>query len=217
MKSESEVDDSDFKPFFDMIIGVLFILLILISAQMFFASAPERSSALDEKNKLSLKRDIQRKFFLEDFRDRLRAGGFQVELDLPARTLILDLAQFSSTSVGGVPQFSENRTKSFSREMSDRLACVFAVQSVGCVDTNLVQLGQVKVDVGGALPSSDSNLSRERFAELQSTLFTAAILSHQANLLALTGSGGMQLVQFSPSSESADTGGRVRMRFVFQE
>lgn len=37
MSSDNSDEPVDFKPFFDMVVGLLFLLLILVSAQLFFS------------------------------------------------------------------------------------------------------------------------------------------------------------------------------------
>src|SRR5260370_41673002 len=110
MTMDTESDGSDFKPFFDMIVGVLFILLILISAQMFFAQHSVEQSA-DDAKKVSLERNKQIKSFLEDVAERLRKNGFDVDVDLIRRQLVLRLDQFSKPTVGGIPKFSDERVE----------------------------------------------------------------------------------------------------------
>src|SRR5215212_1219045 len=121
MTTDTESDGSDFKPFFDMIVGVLFILLILISAQMFFAQHSEQSAVEAEAKKVSLERNKQIKSFLEDVAERLRKTGFDVDVDLSRRLLVLRLDQFSKPPVGGIPKFSEERVQVLGQILSDRL------------------------------------------------------------------------------------------------
>jgi hypothetical protein len=104
MAIDTESDGSDFKPFFDMIVGVLFILIILISAQMFFAQRSMENTDADK-----LERNKQIRSFLEDVADRLRMNGFEPGIDLVRRNLTLRLEQLSSPPTAGIPTFSDPR------------------------------------------------------------------------------------------------------------
>src|SRR5260370_37243844 len=108
MTMDTESDGSDCKPFFDMIVCVLFILLILISAQMFFAQHSVEDSAVDDDaKKVALERNKQIKSFLEDVAERLQKNGFDGEVDLIPRQLVLRLDQFSNRPVSGIPNLSD--------------------------------------------------------------------------------------------------------------
>src|SRR5260370_3488 len=107
MTMDTESDGSDFKPFFDMIVGVLFILLILISAQMFFAQHSVEDSAVDDDaKKVALERNKQIKSFLEDVAERLQKNGFDVDVDLIRRQLVLRLDHPQSRVPRGLLQLS---------------------------------------------------------------------------------------------------------------
>lgn len=223
MTMDSESDGSDFKPFFDMIVGVLFILLILISAQMFFAqSAVEQSTADNDAKRISLERNMQITSFLEDVADRLRKNGFDVDVDLVRRQLALRLDQFSKPAVGGIPKFSDERVEVLGQILSDRLGCVFisSLTPRDCMDWKRLQFGEVQVEVQtGALPA-ETALSPERFTQLVTTLFSAALLGIRPELLSLTGAARTPLFRFlplPPSDHSPPPGphGLVQLGFIF--
>ena len=50
METADDLDGVDFKPFFDMVVGVLFILLILIAAQLFFSQFQDQSETAAQEN-----------------------------------------------------------------------------------------------------------------------------------------------------------------------
>ena len=50
MEAADDLDGVDFKPFFDMVVGVLFILLILIAAQLFFSQFQDQSENAAQEN-----------------------------------------------------------------------------------------------------------------------------------------------------------------------
>ena len=224
MTMDSESDGSDFKPFFDMIVGVLFILLILISAQMFFAQhSVEQSAVDDDAKKVSLERNKQIRSFLEDVAGRLRKNGFDVDVDLIRRQLVLRLDQFSKPAVGGIPKFSDERVEVLGQILSDRLRCVFvsSLTPADCMDWKRLQLGEVQVEVQtGALPA-ETVLSPERFTQLATTLFSAALLGNRPALLSLTGAAGTPLFRFLPlppfdRSPPIGSRGLLQLDFIFE-
>jgi hypothetical protein len=83
--TSGEDETIDFKPFFDLVVGVLFILLILIAAQIFFAQwDPETESSYSaqretEKRRLALEKEANS--FLEDLANRLQRQGFTPTID----------------------------------------------------------------------------------------------------------------------------------------
>jgi hypothetical protein len=224
MTMDTESDGSDFKPFFDMIVGVLFILLILISAQMFFAQhSVEQSAVDDDAKKVALERNKQIKSFLEDVAERLRKNGFDVDVDLIRRHLVLRLDQFSKPPVGGIPKFSDERVEVLGQILSDRLGCVFvsSLTPADCMDWKKLQLGEVQVEVQtGTLPA-ETVLSPERFTQLATTLFSAALLGNRPALLSLTGAAGTPLFRFLPlppvdHSPSRVPRGLLQLSFIFE-
>jgi hypothetical protein len=193
MASDTESDGSDFKPFFDMIVGVLFILIILISAQMFFAQ-----HSMEDADAGKLARNKQIRSFLEDVADRLRKNGFEPGIDLVRRRLTLSLDQLSSSPMAGIPTFSDRQVEAVGRVLSNRLECIFTgpAQPSDCMDWNLIRLGEVQVELRpGALPQ-ESRLSPDRFSQLATTLFSAKLLGSRPDLLSLTGAGGAPLFHF---------------------
>src|SRR6188508_2360583 len=159
MASDTETDGSDYKPFFDMIVGVLFILLILISAQMFFAQ--HDNATISDANQISLERKKQISAFLEDIAGQLRANGFYPDIDFVRRRITLGLGQVSAPAIGAVPVFADRRVEAVGRVLSDRLGCLFSGPPfpVNCRDMKLIKLGEVQVELRtGAMPP-ESTLS----------------------------------------------------------
>jgi hypothetical protein len=220
MALHAETDESDFKPFFDMIVGVLFILIILISAQMFFAQRSMEDSK--DVDKATLERNRQIRSFLEDVADHLRMNGFEPGIDLVRRRLILGLDQVSAPSKGGIPTFSDQRVEAVGRTLSNRLGCIFIgpQHASDCMDWKLIKIGEVQVELrAGALPP-ESTLSPDRFTQLATTLFSAKLLSRRPDLLSLTGAAGTPLFRFQPLTP-LDPGlgrpsGLVQFSFIFE-
>jgi hypothetical protein len=92
---ETEEEPFDFKPFFDMVVGVLFILIILVAAQIFFA----RQDAADEAARDARQAGEQRRWLAEteiaEFLRRqaaaLASRGFETTVQRNNQTLVLRL------------------------------------------------------------------------------------------------------------------------------
>jgi hypothetical protein len=218
MASDTESGGSDFKPFFDMIVGVLFILIVLISAQMFFAQ-----HSMEDSDAAKLERNKQIRSFLEDVANRLRMDGFEPGVDLVRRRLMLGLDQLSSSPIGGIPTFSDRQVETVGRVLSNRLGCIFSepARPSDCMDWNLLRLGELQVELQAGVLPQESPLSPDRFSQLAMTLFSAKLLSSRPDLLSLTGAGGTPLFHFQPlpplnPSLGGGESGRVQFNFIFE-
>jgi hypothetical protein len=83
-------DGTDFKPFFDLVVGVLFILLILISAQLFF-SQWDQPTRDDTAANETFTWDEEARQFLQDVNGRLTAAGFATGVDTARRSVAFQL------------------------------------------------------------------------------------------------------------------------------
>jgi hypothetical protein len=217
MASDTESDLSDFKPFFDMIVGVLFILIVLISAQMFFAQ-----HSMEDADAGKLQRSKQIRSFLEDVANRLRKNGLEPRLDLARRRLVLSLDQLSLSPMAGIPTFSDQRVEAVGRVLSNRLGCIFTglAERSDCMDWDVIRLGEVQVELQAGATPPESPLSPDRFSQLATTLFSAKLLGSQPDLLSLTGAGGTPLFHFqslSPLNSSLKgESGLVQFNFIFE-
>jgi hypothetical protein len=121
--SESSVD---FKPFFDMIVGVMFILLILVAAQMFFTQwTPENSQEqAAQQRKAMLVREADG--FLDALAARLQAVGFEAAVDRTNRTLSIPagkLLRRVDAPAGGFSVERDNVSR-FAAALHGELVCI---------------------------------------------------------------------------------------------
>src|SRR5438045_2732124 len=104
MAQPGELDDAiDFKPFFDMIVGILFVLLILVAAQMFFTQwgASDERTPQEKAQQVRLEWEREITAFLTDAAERLRARGLQPTIDQVDRTLAVPLADVTRIEEAG--------------------------------------------------------------------------------------------------------------------
>jgi hypothetical protein len=218
-----EAETVDFKPFFDMVVGILFILLILISAQLFFAQhANEEDTASQEAQRLALERERQTTAFLEDIASRLRSKDVPARVDRYRRAVVLPLAKLMSLGSEGVPQFANASLGALGVVLSERLPCVVTIprRTGDCPDSDLLHLGQVDAELRLQRAPENTSLQQDRFAQLATTLFSAALLSRQPELLGLTNRAGTPIVRFSgltpgPRSDQEGSAGELSLVFVF--
>lgn len=225
MRSDGDLDSIDFKPFFDMIVGILFILLILISAQMFFAQhGGAETSAAEEAQRRVLERERQVTAFLDDVADRLRAKGLDARVDRNRRAVVLPLAQVTEPARGGVPQFAQGPVGALGAVLAKRLPCVLpaGARPGDCPDTSLLSLGEVQADLrlDGVPPGAV--LPPDRYAQLATTLFSATLLDRRPDLLGLTGRAGTPALRVSGLAQGAAAdqnqkapGGELDLVFAF--
>jgi hypothetical protein len=222
MRGESDADAVDFKPFFDMIVGVLFIVLILISAQMFFAQRAVQEASATEPQRRALRRQSQIDLFLTHVADRMRTRGLSVQVDHIRSVIAGPLPELRGGHLGA-PRFDEALIRGLGEELSAGLQCVGpSPTELNCPALDLLKLGAVHADVVVAGLSPDARLSPDRYAQLVGVLFSAAILSGTPELLAVTGAGGVPAVRFGSATEIAQpqittAHGAFRLLFLFEQ
>src|SRR3954453_11548216 len=97
---QSETEAIDFKPFFDMIVGILFILLIFIAAQLFFTQWDD-PEARERTRQLAYQWEQQATRLLEDIAENLRRGGVSAQVNTTAQSVTVALKDLLSVSGNG--------------------------------------------------------------------------------------------------------------------
>jgi len=222
MRSKSRSRETDFRPFFDLIVGVLFIFLILISAQMFFMRHETMESQDSAAQKLEQARKEQIQSFLDSVVEQLQKRKLAAELDLTRTELRLPLDQLSQPSSGAVPKFLDAPLAAVGEVLSRHVSCLEAARGndTTCGNWSLLKLNDVHLDVQTGEKPSASALPSARFGQLASTIFTSTLLSAQPELLGMTGTGGLPLFQFGylPSDlKAAASANLLRIRFSFRQ
>ena len=85
MTPQSDADDTDLKPFLDMLVGIVFIMLILVAAQMFFTQwgPTEETAERERRQQITLQREREIAAFLDEDSTRwsrvIREANVKVE------------------------------------------------------------------------------------------------------------------------------------------
>lgn len=225
---DKEEGSTDFKPFFDMIVGVLFILLILVAAQIFFTqqsqdSAEQQAAAQQRRALIALEAGN----FLDDMATRLKTAGFDPAIDRLNRTISVPVHQLMQRA--GSPS-----TPAFDRDAIRKLADV-AHETLSCVSLGVEQartcrsFGPLKLSsvaprlsleqtVAGATPEPASRIAA---LELATALFAS-----RPGLLQLAAPGGTPAfrtaVEVSSVAKASSDGGqqpagRFDLLFLFAD
>ena len=214
--SNTETDEQDFKPFFDLIVGVLFILLILISAQMFFAQSP--NDDVKDSKQIELERRKQIAAFMGDVAAKLKDNGFDPQIDVEHKMVTLPMEPLRSRSTSNMPRFDEAKIVALTRSLLSPLSCASGKvpTATTCPNWNLIHLGEAVVEAGVSNAPSESGLSRERYAQLEAAVLAAAVFSKSPDLLGLTGSGGGPLVRIIGGS-APPAADNLQINFAFEK
>lgn len=212
-------DDIDFKPFFDMVVGILFILLILISAQIFFAQHVG-DDASQEAERRAIERERQTTAFLEDLTARLRAAGLDARLDRQRRAVSMPLGRIVTVAGNGIPQFADAPLAAIGGILAERLGCLVPVARTTCPDVDLLNLGAAEAELRLTGMPERTPVPQDRYAQFATTLLSAALLRTRPELLALTSSAGTPALRFSSATQAAagqsGPAGDLSFVFVFQ-
>lgn len=226
MQSEQDID---FKPFFDMVVGVLFVLLILVAAQLFFtqwAATPSTATQPDRAQKLRLDWEREASTFVEHLANRLRSRGFDVKLDIVDRSMSLPLGEIAQSEPGGSPRVDAAGIGAIGEILSERLRCLpgqSGPRAADCPPLTILRLGQMRAEVR-LQGAPEQALAPDRYARLLAALIQADLLRGAPRLLDATGSGGgpalrMESTLLSVPSASAPNGalpGDFALRFAFE-
>lgn len=218
MTPQSETDVIDFKPFFDMIVGILFILLIFIAAQLFFTQWDD-PVARERARQLAYQWQHQAASLLQDIADSLRRRGVSAQVNTTAQSVTVPLSELMDVSGNGAVRI-DARSEAVGKVLADRLGCISGQRNrvpEGCPDLNLLRLSGIRGDARvNGIPTGTS-LSGERYAYYLSTLLGAEFLRGAPELAALTGSGGSPALRITGTSRESKEGGALQgdLEFTF--
>lgn len=216
-------DATDFRPFFDMVIGILFVLLILVAAQVYFAQAQDETTASEAVKREAALRRADIAAFLGTLADRLRAGGLDATVDAGSGAVLVPLGQVLTIDARGLPSVGPAPAARLGAVLSGMAACVTDPRSAAqpCPTYARLSLDALAVTARvGALPPGAA-LARARFGDLGSALLSAAVLSDEPSLIGASNPAGGRVVTFGSAlagagAPLAGVGGDLALDFTFE-
>ena len=204
MHSSVDIEGVDFRPFFDMVVGILFVLLILIGAVLFFQQSAEDESAAREAELNARVVDAQIARFLAMMANDLRQHGLETRVDLPNRSVSLPLGSLANIGPGGLPDVSAQGVEDLGRTLANDLQCLIpAMQHPGfCTPYDRVRLSLASVRVQTGNLTDGAALPHDQFARLLTSEFSTTLFRTAPSLLSLANEAGYAAV---------DTVGRLSM------
>lgn len=215
-----DLDGIDFKPFFDMVVGVLFVLLILISAQMFFTQwGSARDPAKVDADEIALAWDEEQRRFILDVADRLRIAGFSVTPDEIARTVAIPLSSVVTIGPDAQPGV-DPKLATAGAVLSERLACLRRdAAGSDCLTFNYLALGDLASATRLRGAATPGGIAPDRYSYLLSTVLLGAMLQAAPGLLADSGrpDGATVRAESSVATDGHGSGlGDLAFRFTFR-
>ncbi|GGC69825.1 hypothetical protein [Chelatococcus reniformis] len=186
----------DYKPFLDLFVGVLFVFLILISAQMFFIRHGDEADRQPDAAVLAERTwRAQVKGFLEHVAGRMRTAAQTVQVDAANASLVVPLDAVVRADAGGQPLVDDTRAAAIAAALAEGLACLRGATKpsppTACPDTTLLKLDRLSPQIRLSGMPSAAALAPDRFGRLLTALLTAALLRHAPQLLAAEGAPGL--------------------------
>jgi hypothetical protein len=230
-KSENRImhrdhsDGIDFKPFFDLVVGLLFILLILISAQLFFSQWAPPDKLQPAKSEAFLW-DEEATAFLRDAQNRLNAGGFSTGIDPLRRSVAFQLSDILEGN-GTLQAIRADRIASLARMLQETGLCLdpSVVQNTLLSCPGYTQLKRGRVLTTLWLESGNlSGLSPEESARMISLQVISGLINAEPALLKFRGTDAAPYVHITPDSRvrqsqlrwvGGSPAGIVEIRFEF--
>ena len=206
----SETDnETDFRPFFDMVIGILFVLLILVAAQIYFQQTDNQTVANEAAKQEAALRRADIATFLTTLSDRLRAGGLAATADADKGTVLMPLGEVLGIDAAGLPTVAATLSGRLGPPLAELLACVTAPRSTARNCEAFARLGLDALAVTarlGAVPSGAA-LPRDRFADLGAALLSARLFGEHPVLIGASNATGGRVVTFGTAYAGPGTPG----------
>jgi hypothetical protein len=191
MHFTDDLEGGDFKPFFDMAVGVLFIFLILIGSLLFFQTV-DNTGAASAQNSVH-EREMQIAAYLRGLADDLRARGLTAEIDLANAAIVLPLGQIATVGGDGLPKLQPQAANGLGEVLARDLACVAPAgdRSGGCAVFPLLRLDRAGGNV--RIGEVAASLAPDRFGYLLAGELSSAMAEASPGLLGLSAGDGSML------------------------
>jgi len=220
---ESELEGIDFRPFFDMVVGILFIFIILIGALLLFQQAQRVEDSAKESERRLDDWQGQKTQFLVALADHLRARGIDARIDLSNTAVVLPLDSVAQLGPDGLPDIKGGSTRDLGRILALDVGCVASPREdpKSCGPFDLLRLNEAVADIRIGPLSPSASLPQDRFGRLLSDLFAASLLKGSPGLLMLSGTHGDVVLRVTSAlaagkrASPGEIGGDLVIRFAF--
>jgi len=215
-------DVIDFKPFFDLVVGVIFILLILIAAQMFFAQQQPETETGRAERAAEVARRAEALRFLDGLAADLAGAGFRAEVDRVALAIVVpgrDLVRAGDAPACARPQIDREAAARFAGVLAGRIACLAQAPSRPATCPAVAFQGQPDLRVDLHVPAVRPGATPEAGQRALALDLAAGLFSARPDLLDLrTGTGALMVdqafgVRALQTGAGADACGEVRLGF----
>ena len=224
MSSIDELEGVDFRPFFDMIVGILFVLLILIGALIFFQQSQAQTDATMQSRQDELRRRRQADEFLDGIAIALASRGIPAQADYAAGAVLVPLSAVAEADAPGfVPFPREEALAALGAAMIGPVGCVSFPRrpSPACPEPDLLDLVSMQVETRmGHLPAGAA-ITQGEASRLTGALVASGLLNRSLPLLRATEAEGGRLLSFGSGLSTADPSataplaGEIAIGFTF--
>jgi hypothetical protein len=177
--ADQSSDTIDFKPFFDMVVGILFILLILIAAQLFFTRFETDSPEAQAQQKRAT-RLIEQELFLNSVADTLKKSGFVPTVDRVGNRVSIPLSSVTGPQKNTGAQWplpNPEKITAFAQGLTRTMSCAALNQTAFCAkrfDVNFASAA-FELTLGGGAAGATPNPQAQILAmQMGAALFGAA-------------------------------------------
>ena len=197
MPRSSDLDGVDFRPFFDMMVGVLFVLLILIGALIFFQRTEDGVTGSPEPSELKRWR-LQRDRFLERLAGDLGVRGLTARADTAASAVLVSLDGVAKLDGPDLPGPRGPAVSDLAGALAPAVGCVTDDRTPGpaCADTDLLSLGALSIQVRLGATQPSAALPRDRAARFLAAALSNALYAKAPSLLRASDRSGGPAVGF---------------------
>lgn len=206
MQATDDLEGGDFKPFFDMAVGVLFIFLILIGSLLFFQTADKATVSVSAPD-AAREQEMQVAAYLGWLVDDLKAKGLAAETDLANAAIVLPLGQVAMIGDDGLPKVKLQAAGDLGHILSHHLACVTpgVERAATCRNFPLLKLDHANGDV--RVGEVAAVLQPDRFGYLLAGELSSAMGEAAPGLLALSAANGGMLWKVGSAVGTAKAAG----------
>ena len=187
-----------------MVVGILFVLLILIGALLFFQQAQDGAESTSDLRRWRAQRDR----FLERLAVDLQGRGLRALADTAGGTVLVDLDGLVQPEGASLPSLKAPAVAELAAALAPAVGCVSVPRGSGpgCVDTDLLFLDGLSVQVRLGGTPTGAALPRAPVARFLAARLSAALYGAAPPLLTASDRAGSGAVSFDDGTVGADLG-----------